>query len=251
MMTYEFSLAGYEALLAAFAKRGYSVVDFDAVDPAERHLVLHHDVDLSIDYAVRMAEVEHRMGVSAWYFTLLRSDLYNPLSSDGLRGLRRLTILGHKVGLHFDASLYAQDRDSLDAAARNECAVLETMLRAPVRVISFHRPAPALLGMPGDFAGRLHTYAPKFFKEIGYCSDSQGRFRYGPPLDHEAVAAGRAFHLLTHPVWWCGQPDETTIGKLQRFLEEQKRACEMALAANIIPYAEHLAHNRRTPAIDG
>ncbi len=48
-----FSPHGYCELVSAFCVQGYRVVGFDAIDPTARHLVLRHDVDMSLDHARR------------------------------------------------------------------------------------------------------------------------------------------------------------------------------------------------------
>ena len=62
----------------------------------------------------------------------------------------------------------------------------------PVTMVSFHRPAPELLGHAAPLGGRAHAYQPRFFSDMGYCSDSRGRWGHGHPLEHPAVAEGRA-----------------------------------------------------------
>ena len=56
-----------------------------------------------------------------------------------------------------------------------------------------------------SLADRRNTYESKFFKEIGYCSDSRGGWHHGSPLDHAALGEGRALQLLTHAIWWTGE----------------------------------------------
>ncbi len=200
----EFTLAGYAALVKALLARGYEVRGFADAEPAARHLILRHDIDVDLAPALAMAETEAEMGVAATYFVMLRNPLYNPFAER--ERLVRLRALGHEVGLHFDAALY----DDLAAAAARECRMLEDILDAPVEIISFHRPAAALQGEPGGLAGRRHTYQPRLFRDMGYCSDSRGAWHHGHPLEHEAVAAGRALQLLTHPVWWAAAGTDVT-----------------------------------------
>lgn len=236
-----FTLEGYRALISAFLERGYTVRDFAEADPEERHLVLRHDLDMSIQAALPIAEIEAELGASASYFVLVRTEMYNPFSAAGRRDLERLLTFGHRIGLHFDASLYPADWPSLEPTAATECGVLEAIVGRSVKAISFHRPAPGLLGRPEDLAGRLHTYQPRFFKEMGYCSDSCGEWRFGHPLDHEAVAAGRALQLATHPIWWAAGPDETVRGKLDRFALQRFDLLRAELARNCKKYPQELA----------
>lgn len=229
-MSAGFTHRAYGDLLRALAARGYEVRGYGDADPARRHLVLRHDIDVWPAYALPMAEVEAGLGARASYFVLVTSPLYNPAST-GCRGvLRRLVELGHSVELHFDAAAYAPGADR-DAAASRECAWLEELSGVPVSMVSFHRPAPDLLGDPRRIAGRPHAYQPRFFKQMGYCSDSRGGWHRGAPLAHPAVARGTALQLLTHPVWWRG--DHSPRDALARFRVERAEQVARDLDANI------------------
>jgi hypothetical protein len=236
-MSAEFGLRGYRALLAAFQTRGYAVRGFDDAEPTERHLILRHDIDYSLDAAIPVAEIERDLGVRAAYFVLMRSEFYNPMAPDSARAIARLGALGHETGLHFDAALYEKDAGTLDDAAARECAVLENLTGAPVRTISFHRPAPALLGREGHLAGRRHTYEPRYFSHMGYCSDSRGGWHRGAPLDHPAIIEGRALQLLTHPIWWQ-DPPMAPAARLTQFLEERAARLDREMAAHSAVHAE-------------
>ena len=191
---------------------------------------------MSIDSSVAIAEVEAELRVQATYFVMVRSELYNPFSRRALDGLDRIVDLGHHIGLHLDASLYDGDPDSLDQAAQTECTILETLINEPVTIISFHRPSQALLGLDRRVACRHHTYEPRFFKEIGYCSDSKGGWHHGHPLDHDAVRQGHALQLLTHPIWWQASPRESVREKLDRFALRRFDLLRAELARNCETY---------------
>lgn len=240
-MTDSFCLGGYHALIQALFSENYAVVDFGNVNPEKRHLVLRHDVDISLEAAVAIAEIEADLGASAWYFVLLRTEMYNLWSGDNIKHLRYLLALGHRVGLHFDAALYSQDDAILDDAAERECVVLETALNEPVEMISFHRPAPTLLNQDRPIGSRRHTYEPYFFSELGYCSDSRGRWSHGHPLDHPVLAQGRALQLLTHPIWWAREIPLDPVAVLDDFRRRRDEALGQAIADNCDPYREALA----------
>ena len=230
-MSSDFTLEGYRGLLEALLSRGYRLCGFHSADPSECHLILRHDIDMALEPAVAMAEVERDMGAHATYFVLLRSELYNPFTPDALNSLGLLAQMGHEIGLHLDAGLYGSDHRALDAAAARECGILEAMTGRAVRSISFHRPAAHLLGEDRPLAGRLHAYQARFFNEMGYCTDSRGEWRHGHPLAHPAVQDGRALQLLTHPIWWA-DPQCAPHQKLQAFLDRRVKALDSALTDN-------------------
>lgn len=236
-----FSIAGYRGILSALIARGYQVRDYEAADPAAAHLILRHDLDMSIDAALPIAEAEADLGVSATYFVLMRTEMYNPWSAGARGKLSEIAGLGHRIGLHFDAALYEPAEDLLEAACAAECAALEQITGQPVETISLHRPAPAMLGLERRFAGRLHAYQPRFFSDMGYCSDSRGEWGHGHPLDHPAVEAGTALQLLTHPIWWQRQPGEGTVDVLKRFAAGRDDLLHRELAANCEPFRPYVA----------
>ena len=234
----DFTEAGYRHLLASFGRRGYEPRLFEDGKAEGRHLLLRHDIDVSIEAALRIAEIESDLRIRATYFVMLRTEMYNPFSQRGLAGLARLTSLGHRVGLHFDASYYDDALDVLDAAVAQECSALETMTDRGVDIVSFHRPPSALQGLDRLVGGRAHTYEPRFVQRMDYCSDSRGGWHHGHPLDHPAVAEGRALQLLTHPIWWMAGPGDTVREKLDRFALGRFDLLRAELARNCEAYPQ-------------
>jgi len=233
----EFTLAGYETLIRHLFGLGYAVRGYADAVSTSPHLILRHDIDMSLHAAVAMAEREAAMGVTATYFVMLRSELYNPLSGDGLQAMGRLRDLGHEIGLHLDASLYADGEGAvteaaIDDGAARECTILEAAIGSPVQVISFHRPAKALLGSPDPIAGRRHAYEPRYYSDMAYCADSRGAWHHGHPWDHPAVASLTALQLLTHPIWWCRDEPEEPSRRTARFLAERVAILDSELAVN-------------------
>src|ERR1700687_4480615 len=102
-----FSRAGYRRLVEAFLHAGYRPATFDDVRRECRDVILRHDVDVSLEAAVNIAEIEREMGVQATYFAMISNSFYNIHSYEGRRSLARLRELGHHVGLHFDTTHYA------------------------------------------------------------------------------------------------------------------------------------------------
>ena len=228
MSAAHFSEQGYRELVESLRELDYSIVGFDEVDPQSRHLVLRHDIDMSLELAVGMAEIEASIDARAHYFILVSSEFYNVFAEKSVEQLSGIRDAGHAVGLHFDAALY--DENEIDGVALKEAAALESLLDSTVDMVSLHRPANYLLGEARTIGGRSHTYQPRFFSEIGYCSDSRGKWGHGHPLEHEAVRSGKALQLLTHPVWWIGEAGPPTQ-RLHRFLDRRAGLLDEELAA--------------------
>lgn len=231
MIAPPFTLDGYRALVGRLVALGYHCRSFHDVDPAARHLVLRHDIDQSIGVAREMADLESREGWRSTWFVLMRTEMYNAFSRSNAAHLREMIAAGHEVGLHLDATHYG-DAGELERGALTECRMLEDVTGMPVRVISFHRPAPSLVGNSHRIAGRIHTYMPRFMHEMGYSSDSRGEWRHGLPWDHAAVGEGHALQLLTHAIWWVGPDGRDRRGRLEDLLASRARDLDAELAAN-------------------
>ncbi len=63
-------------------------------------MILRHDVDLSLDGALAVAEVEADEDAWSTWFLMTRSVFYNLASSEGERAIARLRELGHRVAHH-------------------------------------------------------------------------------------------------------------------------------------------------------
>ena len=237
-MNTEFSLKGYRQMLEYLESCGYTARNSDDAEVGERHMLLRHDLDMSIDAALPIAEIERDMGISATYFVMVRNEFYNPFSKRSLDGLQRLIDLDHTLGLHLDISQYGEDWHTVDISAERECAVLEALIERPVDLISFHRPPQRVLGLSRLIAGRHHAYEPRYFQEFGYCSDSKGEWQYGNPTNHESVKEGRALQLLTHPIWWDANFGENVREKLDRFALRRFDMFRAELARNCQAYPQ-------------
>ena len=80
-MSCAFELEHYRELLDAARAGGYRFAFFDR-EPAPGDLLLRHDVDLSLDAALTLAELEAEASAHATYFLMTRSVFYNLASPD-------------------------------------------------------------------------------------------------------------------------------------------------------------------------
>jgi hypothetical protein len=206
-MTCSFSLDHYREILSAARGSGYRFAHFDR-SPRRGDLLLRHDVDLSLDAALRMAQLEAEEDASATYFLMTESVFYNLASSEGVAALARLRELGHRVGLH---AVYPS-------------AVLDERFDP---VVAWHNPDPAYMTEP--VAGIVNVMQEGYFDPPTYRSDSNQRWRSGCP--HEELRAG-AFpwlQLLTHPEIWV-YPG-STMGQTMRAMLDAERERRLAQLA--------------------
>jgi len=210
-MSCAFDLEHYRELLQSARAGGYRFAFFEGA-PREGDLILRHDVDLSLDAALRMAELEAKADAETTYFLMTQSVFYNLASEEGERALARLRGLGHRVGLH---AVYPRAR--LD--------------RRFEPVVAWHNPDPEYMSAPVD--GAINVMAEPWFSPATYRSDSNQHWRSGCP--HEELRAG-AFpwlQLLTHPEIWA-YPGATMGETMHALLEaERERRVEQLRADRI------------------
>jgi len=194
-----FDLAHYADLLAAAKAGGYRFVFFDR-EPEAGELLLRHDVDLSLDAALELAELEAEAGAHATYFLMTQSIFYNLASREGERTLAGLRELGHRVGLH---AVYPH----LDLDDRFD------------PVVAWHNPDRDFMGEPLD--GAVNVMQSGYFDPDHYRSDSNQRWRSGCPHDELAAGGFEWLQLLTHPEIWA-YPGETMRETMLTMLDAER-----------------------------
>ncbi len=197
-MSCSFDLEHYRELLQAAQAGGYRFATFDET-PAPGALFLRHDVDLSLDAALTMAEVEAELGATTTYLLMTESVFYNLASSEGEAAIARLRKLGQRVGLH---AVYPR-------------VVVDDRFEA---VVAWHNPSAEYMSAPIE--GAVNAYSDSHFSPATYRSDSNQHWRSGCP--HEELRAG-AFpwlQLLVHPEIWV-YPGETMGQTMRAMLEAE------------------------------
>ena len=186
-MSCAFDLAHYREIVEAAQAGGYRFAHFDGA-PATGSVILRHDVDLSLDAAVRMAELENDAGAAATYFLMTESVFYNLDSSEGVAAIARLRELGHRVAQH---AVYPN-------------APLDERFDP---VVAWHNPDPEYMRAPLP-DGRINVMQDPWFDPATYRSDSNQHWRSGCPHDDLRAGAFPWLQLLTHPEIWA-YPGET------------------------------------------
>jgi hypothetical protein len=206
----DFSLAHYRELLRAAKAGRYRYAGFDR-PPEPGVVILRHDVDLSLDAALAVAEVEADEGAWSTWFLMTRSVFYNLASSEGDRAISRLRELGHRVAHH---AVYPH----IDLDERFD------------PVVAWHNPDPEYMRAPID--GAVNVMESPFFDPDHYRSDSNQHWRHGCP--HEPLARGEFewLQLLTHPEIWAF--DGATMRESMESMLDADRAARL----------EQLRHDR-------
>jgi hypothetical protein len=198
-MSCAFELGHYRELVEAAQAGEYRFAFFDET-PRPGDLLLRHDVDLSLEAALAMAELESELEAPATYFLMTRSEFYNLDAPSGAEAIERLRRLGHRVGLH---AVYPQAEHD----GRFD------------PVLAWHNPDEEYMTAPVE--GFVNAMQPGFFDPEHYRSDSNQRWRHGCPHAELAAGAFEWLQLLVHPEIWF-YPGETMRETMLAMLDAER-----------------------------
>jgi len=185
--------------------------EFSPDEPEEGVCLLRHDIDVSLEYAARMARYEQEIGIPATYFVRMRAASYNPLSRPGRAMLADIERGGGEVGLHYEGIAPGEAPETAWRRFLLEKTMLEDLVGHRVGV-ALHMPNRC-----SDFeegakhaAGALYdASSEERFGGLKFVSDSNRRWRNGCICEHLSGSAG--LHVLIHPIWWMKEVEDADV----------------------------------------
>ncbi len=191
------------------AKQSWEFIPFAEYRRSGRLCLWRHDLDFSVHRAYRLAQIEAEEGLRATYFILLHSPFYNALENEVLRLISGIRDLGHDLGLHFDPTSYTDLFHSADLFAEKlafEQGILSSVFGVEIRAFSLHNPTVGdwlvRAEQEDEIAGMVNAYGPYTRHNYGYCSDSNGYWRFRRLRDVLTAATDERLHVLLHDGWW-------------------------------------------------
>ncbi len=134
----DFTLKIYIKLLQSFQFKGYQFTTFEQYctdtpihRDANRQIILRHDVDEYAANALKMAEIEHNLGIKAtYYFRKVKQ-------SDNPEIIIKIAAMGHEVGYHYETlSVHSGDMDKAVDEFRTNLEYFRTYY--PVKTVCMH-----------------------------------------------------------------------------------------------------------------
>jgi len=240
----DFTEANYMRLME-LAKSKYEfikVADYRR-DRARKVIINRHDLDSSLHRAEKLSAIEKEVGVTSAYFVYLHSPFYSVFEKGAIGLIQRIAGNGHEVGLHFEPWFYGIEqgmRKELESCLEFEKGVLETLSGLKVSAFSFHNPdRGGWASFPDDtVCGLINMYGGYFKDSYGYCSDSDGHWRYRRLEDVLDKAEEERLQVLTHPEWWTPE--------VMRPRERIMRCAEGRLGSCMRQYDETMSAMGRT-----
>tara|TARA_Y100000310_G_scaffold12725_1_gene13112 strand:+ start:198 stop:944 length:747 start_codon:yes stop_codon:yes gene_type:complete len=207
-----FSYAEYKNIIN-LVKFHLPIVDFkDVSNSISKFCVIRHDIEFSIDRAVKLARIEsNELGIKSTYTVQLRNNTYNALSEKNIKLIQEIKNLGHSIGLHQNPPDMSDDK--LVDYISKDIETLEHYYNFEVDRFAFHRCGsnPKLLEAYVQVPKKINCYDRNFFHyfsgerpdslNVHYLSDSNHQWKYGYPLELDFDKV-KKIQLLMHPFSW-------------------------------------------------
>lgn len=236
----EFTYKAYANLIELLRINGYTITDYRDYIKHEKCAILRHDIDYSMDKAVKLALFEHQLGIKSTYFVLVSSPFYNIFQEETKRNVKLISSLGHSIGLHFDEVNYSEEYYLEIGGVKNvifdEIALMEKALNLNIDSVSMHRPSEKTLTANYDLYPVINSYGKCFFNEFKYVSDSRRRWRENV----EEIISSRKYdrlHILTHAFWY-NEKEQDLRESLLNFVNSGNKDRALLLDANITNLSE-------------
>ncbi len=171
---------------------------------ADHDVILRHDIDFSLEDALRIAKIEYDLGIKSTFFILLHSELYNPLGYVSSKLISSILKLGHKIALHYDEIFFEQANVNISDGIKKEIDLLEQHFDTNVDVVSRHNPSIREKKIPVKLPnGVVDAMSDKFTVERKYLSDSVQYWRENCFCNHYNNFT--KLQILTHPALWTDE----------------------------------------------
>lgn len=146
----DFSYNHYELILNNL-KNKFDFSHFD--NCSSNDVILRHDVDLSLESALKMAKLENNLGIQATYFILFHSELYNPFNQRSSKIISEIIKLNHKIGFHYNGEYYIKNNLDPKNSIIEEIKIMESHYNTDISIISAHD--PGIINLQINLSGNI------------------------------------------------------------------------------------------------
>lgn len=203
----DFSLRHYLEVLNN-AKSNYNYIgplkDLNTRKNNDSFIILRHDVDISLDHALTIAQSEYDSQLHSTFFILLHSPFYNALTKKNETIISKISSMGHEIGLHYDTDFLPKSLKNARQQIKNEARILGDITGQKIVSVTQHNPTTTTKLNPKIVAGFLDAMHNLLTKNVVYISDSVQNWRKGCMCSH--VGKISKLQILTHPIWWHEAP---------------------------------------------
>lgn len=216
-------------------KKNHSFTNFK--NCSSNDVILRHDVDSSLELALKIAEIENELSISSTFFILFHSELYNPFSSSSSKIIFQILNLGHEIGLHYNSLTISQIKKNPSDIIKNEIETLEEHFGTVISVVSAHDPSISKKLQIQLPEGVVDAYAENYTVKRKYLSDSVQHWREGCFCKH--YKSNNSMQVLTHPIWWT-EDNKGWEEIMKSFVDGESDSHKIQVENDVEKYKEYL-----------
>jgi len=207
----DYSTERFRNFLKDLKSEEFVVISFDEyeaglIDSGKVNVVLRHDVDISLDRTLKMAEIQKELGIQATYFFRLHAEKYTFEEAKPI--IKGLANDGFGIGLHYETLSIAEgDLKKAIEFLKNDIQRLREI--APVSVVAAHGQK---LYKNREIWGEVDKLTLQItsaydMKYNIYLSDAGGKRLSGKDGKYlfdriYEAKPGQIIQVLIHPDWW-------------------------------------------------
>jgi len=206
-----FSYQEYQTIINLI-KSHLPIIRFDEVTCfTEKYCVIRHDVEFSVERALKLSEVESEMGITSTYVFQICNNNYNPFSHKNRELIHQIHKLGHDIGVHVHLGNLNERNESVENYIIKQAQLLSIALDYPINKFSIHRPVQKHIENVITIPGYINMSDNKFFTftdkfsiydlPVLYLADSNHEWKYGHPLEIDFSKISK-MQLNCHPFSW-------------------------------------------------
>ena len=214
-MANRFSYDEYKEIISLIQEY-LPIVSFDDVidNNLKKYCVIRHDVEYSMDRALKLAQLENELNIKSTYCIQVRNNIYNAISDKNIEIAKQIKALGHEIALHQDPPAGFGDYRLKEYLLR-DMKTLSDYLHIPIKIFSYHKPKPEYLQKYFTVKDKINTNGNQFFHYIGgnsgivkpeeldvtYLADSNHKWKWGDPKDLDFTKIQK-LQMNMHPYSW-------------------------------------------------
>jgi len=238
-MKCDFSYRHYIETLKLFSEK-YSIStigNYNKINHENNFILLRHDVDFSLDHALKLAKIEKKNNFISTFFILLHSPYYNALSPKNSEIISKISDMGHEIGLHYDTTMMSNNKEKILSQLKNETDLLSNITGTKIKSVAQHN--TSVTDNIAEFIPKslfIDPMSKEFLKNMLYLSDSVQNWRRGCMCNY--IDKFTRIQILTHPLWWNEIPmsREESFNDIQ---ESENKKMNDIIVNNLIQFKNY------------
>ena len=193
-------------------KRNLKIIRLEDIkSTSDNFFFVRHDVEFSVQRAFELAKFEkNNLGISTNFFFQLKNNAYNLISNENIDLVKKIQMLGHTIGLHFNYNGRNNSKEIL-SELNNQIITLKKYFKNTSNFFSPHRPNKLKYLSNINLKRLKNLYSKEFFtpfelafkdnNKVLYIADSRHKWKFIHPLSLN-LNKYKKIQLNFHPDAW-------------------------------------------------